>query len=377
MRTRYLVLVLLLLAPVLVSADYTDPLLEISKDNVPGHWRIHKFGHNEALSTALETIWSGSNIYTYPAAAITMNLTSTDADDTMGGNGAWGVTVYGLDGNYNMINETMQLNGQNPIPTTLKYLRVYRVFTRQAGVTGFNEGIIYLGTGASAAGVPTNKYAIIDQNYGQTMMTQFTIPNGYTGYLTRFTISSWTANKNFESYLRIRWIGESWRRIEENNVVAGTSSLTVPYTPPLPIQAKTDIEFIGKVDVAGGVTEINYDLILVKDGYSLITESTDVNISSTTVDLVSNIPFIWALFVVFGIIVSVSPSMIEDRAYRKLAFPLSIVLWFCAMYIWAIEYSGTGFFALTWVHLIPIFLSLAYGFVGLGSSITDKRSKYG
>jgi len=27
--------------------------------------------------------------------------------------------------------------------------------------------------------------------------------------------------------------------------------------------------------------------------------------------------------------------------------------------------------------LIPIFLSLAYGFVGLGSSITDKRSKYG
>jgi len=40
MRARYLFLVLLLLAPVLVSADYTDPDLEISKDNVPGHWRM-------------------------------------------------------------------------------------------------------------------------------------------------------------------------------------------------------------------------------------------------------------------------------------------------------------------------------------------------
>ena len=275
MKLRWLslfIILLLALTP-MINADYTDPDLEISKDNVPGHWRIHKFGHNEGLSTDLETIWSGSNIYTYPLAATIMNLTSTDADDNMGGTGAWGVTVYGLDGNYNMINETMQLNGQNTIPTTLKYLRVYRVFTRQAGATGFNEGIIYLGTGASAAGVPTNKYAIIDQNYGQTMMTQFTIPNGYTGYLTRFTISSWTATKNFESYMRIRWVGESWRRIEENNVVAGASSLTVSYTPPLPIPAKTDIEFIGKVDVAGGVTEVNYDLILVEDGYELITET--------------------------------------------------------------------------------------------------------
>ena len=40
----------LYLAPV-VGADYTDPYLEISKGNIPGHWKIHKFGHNEGLST--------------------------------------------------------------------------------------------------------------------------------------------------------------------------------------------------------------------------------------------------------------------------------------------------------------------------------------
>jgi len=377
MRARYLFLVLLLLAPVLVSADYTDPLFEISKGNVPGHMRIHKFGHNEALSVNFETIWSGSDIYVYSGAATVMNLTSTDVDDVPLDTGAWNVTIYGLDAGYNMINETLQLNGQTSVSTVLQYLRVYRMIVREAGATGWNEGIIYLGTGVTVAGVPTNKYAIIDANYGQTMMTQYTIPDGYTGYLIRIGMTTFTTNKAFEVYLRTKPTGESWLRKEEYHMASG-QSIEHSFNPPIPIAARTDIDFMGKVDVAGGVTEINYDLILVEDGYSLITEeTTDVNISSTTVDLVSNIPFIWALFVVFGIIASVSPSMIEDRTYRKLAFPLSIVLWFCAMYIWAIEYSGTGFFALTWVHLIPIFLSLAYGFVGLGSSITDKRSKYG
>ena len=270
MKSKLILFILLLSFTPMVNA-VTDPYLEISKGNVPGHTRIHKFGHNEALSTNFESIWSGSNIYIYPAAATLMNLTSTDVDDLMGDTGAWNVTIYGLDAGYNQINETVALNGQTRVPTTLQYLRVYRMVVRNVGATGWNEGIIYLGTGVTAAGVPTNKYAIIDANYGQTMMTTYTIPDGYTGYIIRVGITSYTANKAFEVYLRTRPTGESWLRKEEYHLSSG-QSVEHPFTPPMPIEARTDIQFMGKVDVAGGVTEVNYDLVLVEDGYELITD---------------------------------------------------------------------------------------------------------
>jgi len=266
-------ILLLVLTPMIpfVNADYQDPYLEISKGNVPGHLRVHKFGHNEALSTNFETIWSGSVIYTYPAAATIMNISSSDVDDLAGDTGAWNVTIYGLDAGYDFINETLQLNGQNPVSTTLQYLRVYRMVTRKSGATGYNEGIIYLGTGAVVAGAPANKYSIIDANYGQTMQTMFTIPDGYTGYLTRIGITCYTANKAFEVYMRTRPVNESWLRKEEYHMTSG-QGLEHPLTPPIPIPSRTDVEFMGKVDVSGGVSEVNYDLILVEDGYALIVD---------------------------------------------------------------------------------------------------------
>jgi len=287
---------LLLVSTPMVMADYRDPYLEISKGNVPGHLRIHTFGHNEALSTSFETIWSGSNLYTYPGVATLMNISSSDVDDLAGDTGAWNVTVYGLDAGYNFINETLQLNGQNPVSTTLQYLRVYRMIVRESGTTGYNEGIIYLGTGAVVAGAPANKYGIIDANYGQTFMTQFTVPDGYIGYLTNIGITCYTANKGFEVYLRTRPVNESWLRKEEYHMVSGENVQHL-LLPPMPIAPRTDIEFMGKVDVAGGVTEINYDLILVEDGYTLVE---DVGQSTNNMLLYLIIIFVIMMLLAFG-----------------------------------------------------------------------------
>ena len=279
MKSKLILFILLLSFTPMVNA-VTDPYLEISKGNVPGHTRIHKFGHNEGLSTSFETIWSGSNLYTYPPAATLMNISSSDVDDLAGDTGAWNVTVYGLDAGYNFINETLQLNGQNPVSTTLQYLRVYRMITRESGSSGYNEGIIYLGTGAVVAGAPTNKYGIIDANYGQTFMSQFTIPDGYIGYLTNIGITCYTANKGFEIYLRNRPVNESWLRKEEYHMVSGENVQHL-LLPPVPIAPRTDIEFMGKVDVAGGVTEVNYDIVLVEDGYTLVTDSVQASGNTT------------------------------------------------------------------------------------------------
>jgi len=277
----------------IINADYQDPFFEISKGNIPGHIRIHKFGHNEALSTNFETIWSGSNLYVYPPTATLMNISSSDVDDLVGDTGAWNVTVYGLDAGYSFINETLQLNGQNPVSTTLQYIRVYRMIVRQSGSTGYNEGIIYLGTGAVVAGVPVNKYSIIDANYGQTFQSMYTIPDGYTGYLTRIGITCYTSNKAFEVYLQTRTFGESFLRKEEFHMISG-ENIQHSFIPPMPIEARTDIEFMGKVDVSGGVTEINYDLVLVEDRYTLIVDDNAVTNNSLL--------YVVGLLIVIGII---------------------------------------------------------------------------
>ena len=377
MRARYLFLVLLLLAPVLVSADYMDPLFEIAKGNVPGHSVYEWQGIDEIVGTTEYVIW-GEDLFVWPTTALSMNVSSSSANDDSGNTGAWNVTIYGLDAAYNMINETVVMNGQAAVPTMLKYFRINRMEVEHVGATESNVGRIYIGTGAIVAGKPAVIYNEIRATFGRSSTATYTVPNGRTGYVFLFSTGT-----DSSKIIELSWMerdlsspDNSWR-VYYHDHYSNAGELH-PFRLQVPISEHTDIKVTTKNSVGSAYASTYVRMVLVEDGYSLITEeSTDVNISSTTVDLVSNIPFIWAIFVVFGIIASVSPSIIEDRAYRKLAFPLSIVLWFCAMYIWAIEYSGTGFFALTWVHLIPIFLSLAYGFVGLGSSITDKRSKYG
>jgi len=282
-----LFLLLLVLTPI-AHADYRDPYLEISKGNVPGHFAIHKYGHNLELATTFETIWDGSDVYTYPTVATLMNLTSTDVDDTNDGAGAWNVTIYGLDANYDQINETVLLNGQTPTPTTLQYLRVYRMYIRRVGATGVNEGIIYLGTGATVAGVPANIYAMIEVGYGQTMMTQYTVPDGYTAYISNFIVTC-TANKNFVTHLIVREYNEGWRVLEESSL-AGGGYAHITYDPQRIIPERSDIEFQGLVDVVTGSTEINYDLILVKDGYELISDTGGLNV-------------LWLPIIIMGVLV--------------------------------------------------------------------------
>jgi len=345
-----------------VSADKEEPYLEISKGTTDGHIHVHKFGHNEDLDTSLETIWSGSSIYTYPAAATFMNLTSTDVDDVPLDTGAWNVTIFGLDANYNQINETLQLNGQTRVQTTNQYLRVFRAFIRETGTTLSNEGIIYLGTGATVAGVPANIYLMIDQNYGQTMMTQYTIPDGYTGYMSHFVVTCFTANKNFEVYLRTRWFGEGWRRIEEAHLVSG-QSVYIPYDPPRVIPERTDIEFIGEVGIAGGVTEISYCLILVEDGSEDINQIFPVEIVES-VDLMSTEFF--AFIILAFTTMYLAWSMDENRK-AALGYAFSTLFWIATMYQWAVDQVGTQSFYLIWLYIAPLsfciiqFLNMNFG----------------
>jgi len=75
--------------------------LQISRGQIPGHYRLHKFGFNEDIDVNEETIWDAGGIYAYPSSAVKMTATSTDGANDDGVQ----VTIQGLDADYNQLSE--------------------------------------------------------------------------------------------------------------------------------------------------------------------------------------------------------------------------------------------------------------------------------
>ena len=98
--------------------------LQVSRGQVPGHYRVHKFGFNALINEIEETIWDVGALYAYPSAAAKMTATSTEGADDEDVQ----VTIQGLDSDYNQISETVTLNGSGTQETNSFFLRVFRAF---------------------------------------------------------------------------------------------------------------------------------------------------------------------------------------------------------------------------------------------------------
>jgi len=120
-----------------------DFFLEVAKGNVTGHFIVNKFGRNSDIDTAAEeTIWANGGMYTFPTAAQTLDVVSSDANDTSAGTGARTVEIQGLDGSYDAVTETVTMTGTTPATTTATFLRVNRAMVKTAGSGGVNAGAI-------------------------------------------------------------------------------------------------------------------------------------------------------------------------------------------------------------------------------------------
>lgn len=228
--------------------------IQIHEGQWHGEKPLFKFGLNPAVGTDSETIWEQGGVYAYPSSAISMKVSSSDANDDAAGTGARTVEVFGLDGDYNEINETVSLDGQTAVSTTIEFLRVFRVIVRSAGSGGTNAGDIYVGTGTVTAGVPATKYAKILVGEGQTLMALWTVPAGYTGYILRSTFSSGTTatNKYAEVRLKVRPLGEVFQT--KTAVTINQALYEMEYDLPIKVTEKSDIE--ARAFVSSGTDEI-------------------------------------------------------------------------------------------------------------------------
>ena len=160
---------------------------------------IYKFGFNPSISTDEETVWDAGGVYSYPSAAGSISVVSTDAADELAGTGAQKITIQGLDENGMPQSLEIDMDGTVASTDATKFRRVYRAFITQAGSGEVNAGDITISVGGSVS-------AQISAQQGQTLMAVYTVPSGFTGYITQWSFSSGASasNKYLDGRLLVR-----------------------------------------------------------------------------------------------------------------------------------------------------------------------------
>jgi hypothetical protein len=232
-----------------------------------GHSSFCQFGINTAASTANETVWIGSNTYTFPAAASVLTISSSSANDASpSGTGAQTVQIQGLDANYAPVSETVALNGQTAVNTTNSYIRVNKITVLTAGTGGTSAGNIYAGTGTVTSGVPA---VVVNQTgllANETESGFYTVPAGYTAFINMWTMSSGntTADEWTRFTLRIRPFGGVFG-IKAQYHLPGSGIYECVAAYPLPIPEKSDLEILAATSEGAASVSTQLQIVLIKN----------------------------------------------------------------------------------------------------------------
>ena len=241
---------------------------EIAKGLVPKHKFINKFGSNADIDTATpEDIWSYGGDYNYLTLADNISVLSNNAEDDADGDGANSVTLQGLDANYNEIEETVNLIGEDEVETQNVFIRLHRAFVASAGDNQKNLGSIDFTGGNSIV-------ATIPALYSQTQMAIYTIPNNHKGYLTNISGSILQSTSDKGAFIELHAIINGVDRIIQKMELfsTGTTTLNKQFTVPLEFDEKTDLRI--RATVAQNNTTIfsNFGLILVEQSGKYTTD---------------------------------------------------------------------------------------------------------
>ena len=168
--------------------------LQVARGQISWHRAVTIFGYNPDLDTTEESVWPNGGTVPHGQAASVLKVSSDSASDDAGGTGALTLLIEGLDGDYKEVSEVVTLDGQTAVNTTKTYHAINNLTVLTVGSAGHNVGTIYLGTGVVTAGVPAVIWDLINPTYNQRTTAHYTIPAGYTGYLSEGIFTSGQAS---------------------------------------------------------------------------------------------------------------------------------------------------------------------------------------
>lgn len=239
--------------------------LQVSRGQIAWHRPVIVFGFNSDVDTASETVWPGGGILDYPASALQMSVSSSNANDTAAGTGARSVYIGGLDTNHNEVSETVVLNGQSAVTTQNSYLHINEAYVVSAGSTNSAAGSIYIGTGVVTAGVPATIYDIIAFDYNKRVTGSYTVPAGYTGYLAQGLFSAGQISGSTSVTGRLMTRGTNNIRLTSAVVTLNNGAADYKFEYPITIPEKTTVEAQASGSSNNNSTSCMFIILLVKN----------------------------------------------------------------------------------------------------------------
>lgn len=227
--------------------------LQVGRGQISYHTPINVQGYNAAHGITFRAVWEKSDTtdYVYPASSVTMTFSSSLAETLT-------LRVEGLDANYVQKSATVTFSGGTTGTVTTGTADFFRINAMQ----------ITKGTAADTV-VATNggvTYAQINSGTGRSQASIYTVPAGYTFYLSRAQAFTTNNGAQFCTY-----------RVYSRTFVDGTSTPTIvlsaPFTQaysstrivPRGYAEKTDIQWqLMQSNAAPG--SIQLEGVLIKNG---------------------------------------------------------------------------------------------------------------
>lgn len=191
-------------------------------------------GVNEAVGTSYVDICDHNLTNAPPSAAETLQIVSTNTNDSAAGTNARMVLVEGLDADYNFQSEIVTLNGTTSVNLVNQYLRTRRMLVITAGTRGFrNAGDITLSSGG------VTRLQIKTDN-GSSFSSLYTVPAGHRGYNNRFDVFT-PRSDDMDIRPIITPFGASSASSSGGPFKIYETALSVQQMPAFPLPEKTDV----------------------------------------------------------------------------------------------------------------------------------------
>lgn len=216
--------------------------LQVARGQISWHQAIVVFGYNSDVDTSIETVWPHGGILPFLPTASQLSVSSSSTSDTALGTGARTVYLEGLDANHNTISEIITLSGQTAVTTTKSYLHINNCYVLTAGSGDSAAGTIYFGTGVVTAGVPATVYEVIQFDYNSRMTGSYTVPAGYTAYVSQGLFSSGQSSGTGPVTGRLMTRGTNNIRLTAAVTTVNNNAADYSFEYPIVIPEKTTVE---------------------------------------------------------------------------------------------------------------------------------------
>lgn len=223
------------------------------------------FGYNSDVDTSMETVWPQGGLLPFPASALQLSVSSESADDTALGTGARTVYLAGLDANHNFVSETVTLNGQTAVTTVNSYLHINQCYVATSGSGDSAAGSIYFGTGTVTLGVPATVYDVIQYDYNARITGSYTVPAGYTGYVSQGLFSTGQASGSGPVTGRLVTRGPDGIRRTAAIVTLNNGSADYVFEYPVAVPETTTLEAQAVGAANNNACSSMFILVLVKN----------------------------------------------------------------------------------------------------------------